>query len=90
MKHRAVNQLLACIAVIGFVWALGVLGPSLDAPHNTDDLNDAMRAAKSEMRRNLASAQICNDEFGPNAQYAYAPDGVLVCKSKSTKQVASK
>ena len=90
MKHRAINTLIAVITCCLFISLSGILGPWLDEPRHSDDLNDAMRAAKSEMRRNLAAAQLCNDEFGPGAKYAYTPDGVLVCKSKNSKQVASK
>jgi len=82
---RFVNIVLTILLTLVFAWVLGVYAPSLDAQtyDRDSDLGDAQRAAKKAMRRDLAAAKICREEFGAGTTFLWTERGDLVCTPKN-------
>jgi hypothetical protein len=80
------NQVLTVVYVVAIAAALAGLGPALDSNSTTD----AQVTAKTELRRDLAAAELCREEFGNGATFQFTADNELVCIPVQAKQIASK
>lgn len=82
------NQVLTVVYVVAIAAALAGLGPALDSKSTTD----AQISAKTELRRDLAAAELCREEFGMGAMPTWTQEGDLVCVPVpvQAKQLASK
>lgn len=82
------NQVLTVVYVVAIAAALAGLGPALDSKSTTD----AQISAKTELRRDLAAAELCREEFGMGAMPTWTADNELVCVPvpAQAKQLASK
>jgi len=80
------NQVLTAAYAVAFAGALAYIGPTLDSKSTTD----AQMAAKTELRRDLAAAELCREEFGNGATFTFTAENQLVCIPVQAKQVASK
>jgi hypothetical protein len=80
------NQVLTVAYAMAFAGALAYMGPAIDSKSTTD----AQISAKTELRRDLAAAELCREEFGNGATFTFTASNELVCIPVQSKQVASK